>query len=74
MCSPTQHAVKSLAEALSVFLTKWKSFIATLPVPPPPPLLNEPAFTAPKLNDSSSISFECLESVDSPSTPSIFKK
>src|SRR5215217_1911057 len=66
-CSPVQQEVNSFADALSTFLTKWKSFIATLPVPPPPPLLNEPAFAPPKLHDSSSISFGCLSSVDSPS-------
>src|SRR5947209_130780 len=73
-CSPVQHEVRSLAEALSTFLTKLKSLRTTLPDPPPPPLLNEPEFVPPKLHDSTSISPLCLSSVDSPSTLSIFRK
>src|SRR5688572_10773534 len=73
-CSPVQHEVKSLADALSAFFTKLKSCSATLPVPPPPPDEKEPALEPPKLHDSSSISPLCLSSVDSPSTPSILRK
>src|SRR5437764_14786543 len=63
-CSPVQQAVKSLADALSVFFTKLKSCNATLPVPPPPPLENEPALLPPNAHDASSISPVCDASVD----------
>src|SRR5258707_15398102 len=73
MCSPSAQASISLGEALSTFLVMWKSCIATLPAPMPPPADAVPVWCSDQLNDSSWISPLCLESADSPSIPSTLR-
>src|SRR4051794_38177028 len=54
-------------------ITKWKSFIETLPPPAPVPCDDVPSWVAPQLNDSISISPGFLESFDSPLTSVILR-
>src|SRR6476620_7123112 len=54
-------------------MTKWKSFIETLPPPAPVPCDEVPSWVAPQLKDSISISPGCFESFDSPFTSVIFR-
>jgi hypothetical protein len=74
MCWPLAHARRSFGEALLVRAMKWKSWNEALPAPPPPPAPAVPVWDTPQLNDASSISPLCFESVLSPSTPSILRK
>src|SRR6185503_2591683 len=74
MCSPVAQASNNFGVALFTFITKWKSCICTLPAPPPPPTDIVPLCDSPQDQDSTSISFLCLESALSPCIPSSFKK
>src|SRR5687767_318066 len=66
MCVPSQHILKSVGVALSMYLVIVRSCSWTLPAPPPPPMPAEPDCDAPQLHDKTSISPLCLLSVDSP--------
>jgi hypothetical protein len=60
--------------ALLSRITNWKSWIATLPAPAPPPVEALPARVSPKLQDSTSISSLCFASELSPLMPSNLMK
>src|SRR5262245_45301891 len=64
----------SLGDALFRLITKLKSFMLTLPAPPPPPLEEAPSWDSPQLQDTRSISPLCCLSADSPSIPSSLRK
>src|SRR4029079_19302577 len=66
MCSPVAHAFRSSGVALSIPWTIDRSRNVALPAPPPPPGAADPEFATPQENESTSISFLCLESRDSP--------
>jgi len=58
---------------LLVRAVKEKSVISTLPAPPPA-LPEEPLRVSPNVNDRTSISPLCFESLLSPEIPSSFRK
>src|SRR5438093_3823053 len=72
MCCPEQHFSNSTGDDLSSVFTNEKSCTVALPAPPPPPDCDVVLLT-PQEKLKMSISPLCLWSLDSPSTPSIFK-
>ncbi len=75
MCLPCAQCRKSCGEALLVRAVKEKSLIWTLPAPPPASDAGLGRLcVSPKLNESTSISPLCFESLLSPEIPSSFRK
>src|SRR3954462_15893863 len=72
-CLPLAQKRNRVGEAELFRMTKWKSFIETLPAPAPVPCDEAPSWDAPQLNDSISHSPGWVLSFDSPLTSVIFK-
>src|SRR5262245_22303176 len=73
MCLPLAQLRNRVGEAELFRITKWKSFIETLPPPAPLPCDEVPSWVAPQLNDSISHSPGCPLSFDSPLTSVSFR-
>src|SRR4051812_16673236 len=72
-CLPLAQKRNNVGEAELFRMTKWKSFIETLPPPAPVPCEEVPSWVAPQLNDSISHSSLWDLSFDSPLTSVIFR-
>src|SRR4030095_16033911 len=73
-CTGSPAGSPGAGAALAMRGTMDRSWKVALPAPAPPPEAMEPAFVTPHENESTSISFLCLSSSDSPLISPSFAK